>query len=209
MDPPLSGPVPYICDAAGGAIIRMSQELERTAQIQTSNRQLAVKLLFVVIAMFGFGFALVPLYDVFCDITGLNGKTAGVYTATEAGKIDKDRLVTVQFMANNNDGMTWEFRPTQRSVKVHPGELNSVTFFAGNPTGKTMVAQAVPSVSPFQVADYLHKTECFCFEQQQLEAHQEVEMPLRFIIDSELPENVNTLTLSYTLFDITEIASTN
>jgi cytochrome c oxidase assembly protein subunit 11 len=187
----------------------MSLELKSTAQIQSSNRRMAVKLLFVVIGMFGFGFALVPLYDVFCEVTGLNGKTAGAYTSAEQIEINKDRIVTVQFMANNNDGMTWEFRPTQRSVKVHPGELNSVTFYASNPTDKVMVAQAVPSVSPFYVANYLHKTECFCFEQQQLEANQEVEMPLRFIIDSELPSDVNTLTLSYTLFDVTELASTN
>jgi cytochrome c oxidase assembly protein subunit 11 len=170
---------------------------------------MALKLLLVVMGMFGFGFALVPLYDVFCDLTGLNGKTAGVYRPTEQIEIDKDRIVTVQFMANNNDGMTWEFRPTQRSVKVHPGELNSVTFYASNPTAKAMIGQAVPSVSPFHVASHLHKTECFCFEQQLLEANEEREMPLRFIIDRDLPEDVNTLTLSYTLFDVTELASTN
>lgn len=185
------------------------QEQERIAQIRTSTRRMVRRLVLIVIGMFGFGFALVPLYDVFCDITGLNGKTAGVYTQTEREEINRDRVVTVQFMANNNDGMTWEFRPVQASIRVHPGELNSVSFYAFNPTDKAMIGQAVPSVSPFNVASNLHKTECFCFEQQRLEAKESIEMPLRFIVDSELPEDVNTLTLSYTLFDVTEMASNN
>ena len=119
---------------------------------------------------------------------------------------DKDRLVTIQFIANNNDGMNWEFKPLVKSVKVHPGELNAVSFYARNPGESDMVAQAVPSVSPFYAAEYFHKTECFCFEQQFLAEGHEIEMPLRFIVDIELPEEINTLTLSYTLFDITEIA---
>ncbi len=162
------------------------------------------RLVGVVVGMFAFGFALVPLYDVFCEITGANGKTAGQYTVTEATKVDLDRTITVQFLTTNNAGMPWEFRPEKRSIKIHPGELNSTTFYARNPTSHSIVAQAVPSISPFHAAEYMHKTECFCFDQQQLDAGEARDMPLRFIIDPDLPADVTTLTLSYTLFDVTD-----
>ncbi len=168
------------------------------------TRGLAFKLLLTTIGMFGFGFALVPLYDVFCDITGLNGKTKGRYEyVAEEVQVKTDRVVTVQFMSQNNAGMSWEFRPKVTEVKVHPGELVEVEFFARNPSGEAMIGQAVPSVSPFKAADYFHKTECFCFTQQFLEAGEQVDMPLRFFVDQDLPADVNKLTLSYTLFDIT------
>jgi cytochrome c oxidase assembly protein subunit 11 len=155
--------------------------------------------------MFAFGFALVPIYDVFCEWTGLNGKTGGPTTyQADSAEIDTTRLVTIQFMASNNAGMSWEFRPMQRQIEVHPGELNEVKFYARNPGTEAMVGQAVPSVSPFKGADYLHKTECFCFNQQQLAAGEEIEMPLLFFIDKALPEDVTKLTLSYTLFDVTQ-----
>jgi len=184
-------------------------ETNHKDQLQADNKRMVRRLLFVVLGMFGFGFALVPLYDVFCDITGLNGKTGGVYTQKELVEINNSRIVTVQFMANNNDGMTWQFKPTQKSVQVHPGALTEVSFYVRNTSDRTMIAQAVPSVSPFYAADYLHKTECFCFEQQLLHTNEEMEMPLRFIVDNELPDDVSTLTLSYTLFDVTELASSN
>ena len=153
--------------------------------------------------MFGFGFALVPLYDVLCAVTGFNGKTAGQYVASDPMTVVEDRLVTIQFLANNNGDMSWAFRPAVRSMTVHPGEMNSATFYVKNGTGRTMTAQAVPSVTPFHAVEYLHKTECFCFEQQTLAAGESLHMPLRFIIDSELPENVTRMTLSYTLYDVT------
>jgi len=164
------------------------------------------RLLTVVVLMFGFGFAMVPLYDIVCEVTGLNGKTSGQYVADGTETVREDRLVTIQFLANNNADMPWEFRPRLRSMKVHPGKLNMAEFYVRNVTGETMVAQAVPSVAPFRAAEYLHKTECFCFEQQQLETGEDLDMPLRFIIDSEIPEDVTTLTLSYTLYDITDQA---
>ena len=153
--------------------------------------------------MFVFAFALVPPYDVFCQITGANGKTAGQFVVTENLEVDKDRIVTIQFLTNNNAGMPWTFRPAVRSMKVRPGEINETEFFIRNPASRTMTAQAVPSVTPFYAAEYLHKTECFCFEQQQLAGGEDLRMPLRFIIDPGLPVEVTTLTLSYTLFDIT------
>lgn len=163
-----------------------------------------MRLVGIVAGMFVFGFALVPLYDVMCDITGFNGKTGGKYVASENVEVNEDRIVTIQFLTNNNSGMGWEFRPGVRSIKVNPGKMNSTEFYARNTLGKTMVAQAVPSVTPFNAAQFLHKTECFCFEQQQLAGGEDIDMPLRFIIDPELPKDVTTITLSYTLYDVTD-----
>ena len=171
---------------------------------EAKNANTVLRLVGVTVAMFAFGFLLVPLYDVICDVTGLNGKTAGKYELVEPQAADMERLVTVQFLTNRNAGMPWEFRPEVRSVKVHPGKMMAADFYVRNPTSRTIVAQAVPSVAPFHAAQYFHKTECFCFEQQQLTEGEELLMPLRFIVDKDLPDNVTTLTLSYTLFDITE-----
>jgi cytochrome c oxidase assembly protein subunit 11 len=148
----------------------------------------AWQLVLIVIGMFGFGFALVPLYSVICSITGLNGKTAGQYEDAASQHVVTDRVVTVQFITNNNAGMPWVFRPDVRTLKVRPGELNSTVFYARNPADKNMVAQAVPSITPNYAARYLHKTECFCFNQQTLTAGSEAEMPLRFILDADIPE---------------------
>ncbi len=171
---------------------------------QPQNGRLALKLLLGAVGMFGFGFALVPLYDVFCDITGLNGKTGGRY-AYEAAEVvvDEEHVVTVQFRAMNNAGMSWQFEPVVSQVEVHPGELTEVMFYARNPSDNAIVGQAVPSVSPFRAADYLHKTECFCFSQQTLAGGEDINMPLLFFIDQDIPKEVTKLTLSYTLFDVT------
>jgi len=118
--------------------------------------------------------------------------------------VREDRLVTIQFLASNNANMPWEFRPKVRTMKVHPGKMNTTEFYVRNVANQTMVAQAVPSVTPFNAAEFMHKTECFCFEQQQLATGEDLDMPLRFIIDSQIPEEVTTLTLSYTLYDVTE-----
>ena len=147
---------------------------------------------------------MVPLYDIVCDITGLNGKTGGQFVVEEPLVVDEEREITIQFLANNNANMPWEFRPTVRKMKVTPGKMNRTDFYVRNVTDRTMVAQAVPSVSPFVAAEYLHKTECFCFEQQQLAEGEDLDMPLLFIVDANIPKDVKTLTLSYTLFDITE-----
>lgn len=171
----------------------------------TGTGKLVAKLAVTVVAMFGFGFAMVPLYDVFCEWTGLNGKTGGrVAYEVATAEVDEQRTVVVQFAATNNSNMSWEFHPMQNSIEVHPGELNEVRFFARNPTDARVIGQAVPSVSPFEGADFLHKTECFCFTQQVLDAGQGIEMPVRFFVDKALPKDVHKLTLSYTLFDVTQ-----
>lgn len=180
-----------------------------TQRAARSTTTTAIKLVAVVVGMFGFGFALVPLYDLMCDVTGLNGKTGEQYTAESSQLVDEERVVKIQFLANNNAGMSWEFRPVVRSMEVRPGELNATTFFVSNPSDHTITAQAVPSVTPFRAAEYLHKTECFCFEQQELQAGRSMDMPLRFIIDASLPIEITTLTLSYTIFDITDQLAAN
>jgi len=154
-----------------------------------------------VAGMFAFGFAMVPLYDVFCDITGINGKTSGRYESTEVSVADMKRTVKVQFLAQNGPDMPWVFRPVSRSVEVHPGEATTVSFYAENPTDRDMVGQAVPSLSPSEGTLYFHKTECFCFNQQPLAAGENTEMPLVFIVDRDLPSHITKLTLSYTLYD--------
>lgn len=183
--------------------------MRETGTSQPKVKVTAAKLMLVVAAMFGFGFALVPLYDVFCDITGLNGKTSGDKYVVDDDvdkqqQVDTARRVTVQFLANNNNALPWAFRPDKRSIRVNPGELVSTTFFIHNPEQRAIVIQAVPSITPSEAVNYFHKTECFCFEQQRLAEGESMNMPLRFIVDTELPEEITQLTLSYTLFDITD-----
>jgi len=167
----------------------------------------ASKLVVVAVAMFAFVFVvMVPLYDVLCDALGINGKTSGqAYTSVQAA-VDESRIVTIQFVATNNEGMPWEFGPSTTAMKVHPGAVNDTVFHARNPMPRAMVAQAIPSVSPARAAEYFHKTECFCFNQQPLDGNTTAEMPLQFIIDQDLPRDIKTITLSYTIFDVTEMA---
>lgn len=171
------------------------------AESQRSNARVVGWCLAGVAGMFAFGFALVPLYEVFCEITGINGKTSGRYESTEVTVPDRNRTVTVQFTAQNGPGMPWEFGPVVRSIEVHPGEPTTVHFRAVNPTSDTMTAQAVPSLAPSEGTLYFHKTECFCFNQQQLKAGESIDMPLVFIVDQDLPPDIHKLTLSYTLYD--------
>jgi len=173
-----------------------------------SHGRLTLKLVGIVVGMFGFGFALVPLYDVLCDITGIGGRTGDQYTYDPASMSpDKTRLVKVNFITNTNDGMPWKFWSESGGVRVHPGDLKNVNFYVTNTTGRRMVGQAVPSVVPAQAAQYFHKTECFCFNSQVLEPGETMEMPMRFIVDTALPANVQSISLSYSLFDITEFAA--
>ena len=167
----------------------------------------SAKLVLVAVFMFAFVFVvMVPLYDALCDALGINGKTSGqAYTAVEA-RIDESRTVTIQFIATNNEGMPWEFAPTKTMMKVHPGAVNDTVFFARNPLPVAMVGQAIPSVSPARAAEYFHKTECFCFNQQPLDGGTEAELPLQFIVDQDLPRDIGTITLSYTIFDVTDMA---
>lgn len=176
--------------------------------MDTQNTRSFAKIAVVAVAMFGFGYLLVPLYDVFCEITGLNGKTGRVDEAAIAQRYEPDlsRTITVQFVANNNVGMPWEFGPVVTSMRVHPGKVYATSFTARNPTSHKMIGQAVPSVAPGKASRYFNKTECFCFDQQALAAGETKDMPVRFIVDPNLPSDVSTLTLAYTVFDVTQVA---
>ncbi|MDE0950050.1 MAG: cytochrome c oxidase assembly protein [Halioglobus sp.] len=168
----------------------------------------SIKLVAVAVFMFAFVFVvMVPLYNVLCDVLGINGKTSGeAYTAVEV-QVDESRTVSIQFIATNNDGMPWDFAPTRTMMKVHPGAVNDTVFFARNPMPNAMVGQAIPSISPGRAAEYFHKTECFCFNQQPLDGGAEAELPLQFIVDQDLPRDIGTITLSYTIFDVTDMVS--
>ncbi len=180
---------------------------------EKAHGRLISKLTVVVFAMFGFGFALVPLYNMVCDAFGINGRFLeiqdGSYTAEEgsvkgrelAARKDLERTVTVQFTTTLNQNMAWEFRTMTRTMKLHPGEIKQVKFYARNKTDQTVVAQAVPSLAPSQAVKYFTKMECFCFNQQTFKPGEAKEMPLVFVVDPDLPKNVNTITLGYTFFD--------
>jgi cytochrome c oxidase assembly protein subunit 11 len=170
-----------------------------------NHHKLVVLLAVIVLGMFGFGFALVPIYNSICKTLGINGKTSNqavAYDVTKV-KIAKDRLVTVEFVATNNSGVPWAFYPKIRKLQVHPGEMAKLAFYAENKTDHQMIVQAIPSVTPGIAAKYLKKTECFCFARQTLNGHEAMNMPLLFHLDADLPKQVNTITLSYTLFDVT------
>ncbi|MDH3646998.1 MAG: cytochrome c oxidase assembly protein [Gammaproteobacteria bacterium] len=156
------------------------------------------KLVVIVAAMFGFGYLLVPMYDVFCELTGLNGKTT--QTAVEVTESVTDRRVAVEFMATVNQNAPWEFRPSVSKMLVQPGKLYDTTFFAKNRTEQALIGQAVPSVAPGQAAKHFQKTECFCFTEQKFDPLEGRDMPVRFILDPELPAHIETVTLSYTFF---------
>lgn len=165
------------------------------------------KLVVTAVLMFAFVFVvMVPLYDVLCDALGINGKTNSEAYTSVAASVDESREVIIQFVATNNEGMPWDFSPDTTVMKVNPGAVNATVFHARNPLPKAMVAQAIPSVSPARAAAYFHKTECFCFNQQPLDGQASAEMPLQFIIDTELPKDIRRITLSYTIFDVTEMA---
>jgi len=173
---------------------------EEPNRLQGSNKKVITKLLVTVVLMFGFGFALVPLYDVFCSVTGLNGKTGDQVSSFDATRVDTSREIKVEFLTSLNESMPWEFKALQDSVKVHPGQPTKVDFRVRNTTDRDMIGQAVPSVAPGIAASYFKKTECFCFTEQKLKAGEEKVMPVVFIIDPSISKDVHEITLSYTFF---------
>ena len=148
-----------------------------------SNSKVIKKLVLVVFAMFGFGFALVPLYDVFCDITGLNGKTNDVAVVYADDGIDTSRTVKVQFITRMAKGIPWKFEPVINEISVHPGEMKFVNFYAKNESQHDIIGQAVPSVSPGLAAGYFKKIECFCLPQQPLKAGTGVKLGWQFNVE--------------------------
>jgi cytochrome c oxidase assembly protein subunit 11 len=176
------------------------------ADAKPSHRKLALQLGAVALGAFGFGFALVPLYDVLCSITGYGDKKRLNEAAIVTEKPDESRTITVEFMAMVPSVGSWEFRPEQRSIEVHPGQLYEAKFFAKNLTGRDTVGQAVPDVAPSKVQAYFRKTECFCFTPQHFAVDEARDMPVRFFIDPSLPRGIDRITLAYTFYDSTALS---
>ena len=172
------------------------------------HRKLLASLLVIVVGAFGFGYALVPLYNVFCEITGFGGRTN-----TEAAAVveapDYSRQVRIEFMTTVNSFAPFEFAADADSMVVNPGRMYFATFTAKNLTEDDKVAHAVPSVAPVSAAEHFVKIECFCFNSQDFQAGEEKAMPLQFIVDPDLPDYVDTITLGYTFYDTTNVASSN
>lgn len=173
---------------------------------ERANRRVGLKLAGVALGMFVFGYALVPLYDVICEVTGLNGKTGRV-EATVGDKVDRERWVTVEFTGNSMSGLPWEFQALQKSMRVHPGEVAVAYYQARNTAGEAITGQAVPSVAPNKAATHFKKIECFCFSQQQLKAGEYKKMPVRFVVSADLPKDVSTVTLSYAFFNADQLSA--
>ena len=170
------------------------------------KRQHLSRLLLLVAGMFGFGFLLGPMYTAICEATGVNGRMKVVASQVQAGVVDTSRTVTVEFVTTVNGSPLWKFSPEQPSIKVHPGQLYTVSFYAKNTQDQALVAQAVPNIAPGTAAPHLRKTECFCFSQQPFKAGEEKHMPVKFMLDPALPKGIDTVTLSYTFFDVTKLA---
>ncbi len=170
-----------------------------------SHKRLILRLTVIVVGMFVFAVGVLPpMYEVICNITGLNGKTANQAADASNVMVNAERTITVQFLADTDPAMAWSFKANTFSLKVHPGEIHQVDFHVRNPTNRSIVGHAVPSVSPGQATSYFKKTECFCFRNQTLAGGEEMDMPLIFYVDPEIPESVQTITLSYQLYDITD-----
>jgi cytochrome c oxidase assembly protein subunit 11 len=187
----------YVCNMAS---VNKNEELSVKEQLDLKNKKLVQKLLWVVLGSLLFAFALVPLYNVLCSLTGLNGKTQNTATIVSKTKVDASRWVTVQFTSSVMPGLGWNFYPKQTSVKLHPGQIETVLFIAKNTTNEVVVGQAIPSITPGVAAANLKKIECFCFVRQSLKPGEEKEMPLRFYVSPELPKDVSDMTLSYSFF---------
>lgn len=165
------------------------------------NGRLTLSLLVMAAGTFAFGFlVLPPMYRVFCEVTGLGGKTNTSAAAVSAAP-DQTRSIKLEFVTTVNQYAPWEFRSESAGMTIIPGALYDATFVAKNLTGTDKIAQAVPSVAPPQAAKYFKKLECFCFTTQEFAANEEKQMPVRFIVDPELPSYIDTITLSYTFFD--------
>lgn len=168
---------------------------------KSGKKRTLMQTLVIVAGASAFAFALVPMYGLLCDVTGLNGKTRNEKAAVVDTAPDLTRTVTVEFVASVNESMPWDFHPEVTRMTVHPGQTYRTSFYARNRTDSSMVGQAIPSVAPGQAALHFKKTECFCFTEQKFDAGEGRDMPLIFMVDKELPEDISTVTLAYTFFD--------
>jgi cytochrome c oxidase assembly protein subunit 11 len=182
------------------------QQEQPQASSKRASRRTAWTLLAVVGGMFGFGFAMVPLYGAICQITGLNGRNGDLQTSAAQGAVDSSRTVKVQFLTTVNGGRGWDFGAAQGQIDAHPGQYYTVYFDARNQQDSPVTGQAVFSAVPWSAAAHVHKTECFCFRRQAFGAGESKHMPVRFMIDPQLPADVDTVSFSYTMFDMSKAA---
>lgn len=173
---------------------------------KAGSRRTAIWLSLVVLGMLGFGYAMVPLYGVFCHVTGINGKTR--LGSVADAKLDPSRSLTVEFVSSVGEGLAWEFRPMQTSMVVHPGEIVEMKYIARNLSNVAVVARAIPSVAPNRAAGHFRNISSFSFSEQVLQPGEKKELPVRFYIDSRVPREVNRVTLSYAFFPLNEGATT-
>lgn len=177
------------------------------SEAANKNAKTARRLALAVVGMFGFGFAMVPLYSLICDVTGINFAGASADSGRVSvedlvyGGVDEDRLINVEFDITLNADLPWDVKPEVKRIQVHPGKQYEVVFTAENLTDDVVVTQAVPGVTPWQATEHFSKVECFCFNQQTLKPREVKAMPLRFVINNKLPEKYTTVTLSYTFMD--------
>jgi cytochrome c oxidase assembly protein subunit 11 len=171
------------------------------------NRQMLVKLAVISVAMFGFGYALIPMYRVLCEVTGINVVTSknnygtrAVHATSKNTQVDESRLITVEFDSNTQG--PFRFRSVKNSMQVHPGEMIQVVYEVVNTQNRNISAQAIPSYAPMQATEHFTKLECFCFDEQTLKPNESREMPVVFIIDPALPKGIKNITLSYTFFEV-------
>lgn len=166
------------------------------------NRTMLGKLVVVAVGMFGFGYALIPVYRQVCEVLGINVLTQkGEFVAAPTNtQVDKSRTITIELDGNSQG--PWRFRPTTRSIDVHPGELATVMYEVVNTQGRAVKAQAIPSYAPQSATPHFMKVDCFCFQEQTLAANEARQMPVVFFIDPKLPREVKNITLSYTFFEI-------
>lgn len=173
---------------------------------EKESRSLVIRLVIMTVGMFAFGFlVLPPLYSKFCEITGFGGRTNESAAVVEDQAVE-DRQVKLEFVTTVNEYAPWEFKAASEGMTVHPGGLYEATFVARNLTDRTRIAQAVPSVAPSQAARYFRKLDCFCFTSQEFAANEERDLFVRFVVDSGLPDYIDTITLSYTFFDTARLS---
>lgn len=179
-----------------------SEQLSEEVEVKTSNFVMLKKLIVIAVLMFGFGYALIPLYRQICELTGVNILTSKDSELEEVAntQVDKTRLITIELDANTQG--PWRFRPTVPSIQVHPGEMALVVYEVVNKQSYKMDAQAIPSYAPQQAGAYFKKMECFCFKQQTLGPNEARQMPVSFYIDPAMPKEIKTITLSYTFFEV-------
>lgn len=172
-----------------------------------SPASMAIRLAVIAVGMFGFGYLLVPAYDVFCEITGFGGRTNETPATVSATSPDAGRSVDLEFVTTVNQTAPWTFKAEAPGMSVHPGGIYEAMFMARNLSNHRQIAQAVPSIAPPQAAQYFKKLDCFCFTTQEFAPNEERELLVRFVVDRNLPEYVDTITLSYTMFDTNRLAN--